>query len=266
MDNLLPKIYGGLSSYLQEHKAVSGEELIWKISEVVDSLPEHKKKELEEVFQADAKQMIFDGITGKIRLSVFSPDMHVQLNYLGELFYCPPTHKYMPDELEKAFKRLANLRFSRVSQTVEEILMDLIRKSGYDVSDILSETAGEYKAIKAGKDDLELLLFILPSIVFVPDKLEELTKLISEHVVVVSSENSPAPFVSFIRENMDRLRKTPKTMIWVVNPDTKTISPFMGTPKDKEIWKHLKDPEKSLLATQNWMRGAVRSRVLDEDF
>jgi hypothetical protein len=40
----------------------------------------------------------------------------------------------------------------------------------------------------------------------------------------------------------------------------------MGTPKDKEIWKNFKDPEKSLQASQNWIKGAVRSRVLDEDF
>lgn len=266
MENLLAKVYGKLSSYLMKYKAVSGEELMWKIGEEVDSLAEDEKKRLEELLDGDVKQMVFDGIIGKVRLSVFSPDMHVQLNYLGEVFYCPPTHKYMPDELEKAFKRLVNLRFDRVSQGVEDAVRDLTRKSGYEVSEVQSQITGTYKTIKAVKGNSELLLFILPSIVFVSDNLEALKGITVEHVVAVPSENSPAPFVTFIRENMDRIRGNTKMMIWVVNPDQKTVSPFLGTPADKEIWNHFTDSEKTLQATQNWIRGAVRSRVLDEDF
>ena len=266
MENLLPKVYRGLSNYLMRYKAVSAEELMWKIGQEVDSLAEDDKKSLEQLLEGDAKQMIFDGITGKVRLSVFSPDMHVQLNYLGEVFFCPPTHKYMPDELEKGFKRLVNLRFEGTAEVVEDTLRDLMKRSGYALSDSASHMEGVYKTIKAVKDGSDLPLFLLPSIVLVPENLEALKAVAGEHAVAVPSEKSPAPFVTFIRENMDRVREHAKMMIWVVNPDQKTVSPFMGTPKDKAIWNNFTDPEKTLQATQNWMKGAMRSRVLDEDF
>jgi len=221
---------------------------------------------LEESIEGDVGQMIFEGITGKVRLSVFSPDMHVQLNYLGEVFYTPPTHKYIPEEMEKAFKRLVNLKFPGISQLVEDIIEDLNKKSGYEVSDVEVQMTGVYKSIKAVKGDCELQMYISPSIILVPEILEELRDITVEHAVVVPSENSPAPFVNFIRENMEKVRENTKMMIWVVNTDQKSISPFLGTPGDKEIWKNFKDPERSLQATQNWIRGATRSRVLDEDF
>ena len=266
MEKLLPKVYRNLSSYVMEHKAVSGEELMWKIGQEMDSLTDEEKKGLEKLLEGDPEQVIFDGIVGKVRVSVFSPDMHVQLNYLGEIFYCPPTHKYMPDELDKAFKRLVNRRFDQISRIVENTVTDLMTKSGYEVSDIQSEITCAHKAIKAVKDDSELPLFMLPSIVYVSENMEALKRLTVKHVVMVPSEKSPAPFVTFIRENMDGIRENAKMMIWVVNPDQETVSPFMGNPKDNEIWKHLKDPEKTLQATENWIKGAVRSRVLDEDF
>ena len=266
MDNLLPKVLGNISSYLIKYKAVSAEELMWKIDQEVDSLTEDDKKGLEKLLEGDVKRMIFEGITGKIRLSVFSPDMHVQLNYLGEVFYTPPTHKYRPDELEKGFKRLANLRFPMVSRIVEEAVKDLMYRSGYEVSYVQPEIPGVSKTIKAVKDNNELRLFIFPSIVFVPEILEALKGLSVEHIVIVPSEKSPAPFVNFIRENIDKVKENVKMMIWVVNSLESTVSPFMGTPKDKEIWKNFKDPERSLKASQNWIKGAVRSRVLDENF
>ncbi|RJP58927.1 MAG: hypothetical protein C4549_03010 [Deltaproteobacteria bacterium] len=266
MESLLPKVLGNISGYLMKYRAVSAEELMWEIDQEVDSLAEDDKKRLEKQLEGDVKQMIFDGITGKIRLSVFSPDMHVQLNYLGEVFYTPPTHKYMPDELERGFKRLANLRFPMVSRIVEDAVKDLMRKSGYEISDIQSEIQGAGKTIKAVKDNHELHLFIFPSIVFIAEILEALKGVTAEHIVVVPSEKSPAPFVNFIRENIDKLKENVKMMIWVANSLERTISPFMGTPKDKEIWKNLKDPERSLKASQNWIKGAVRSKVLDEDF
>ena len=113
MESLLPQVYGELTNYLNVHRAVSDEELMWKISLVVDNLPEEKQKRLAELLGGDAKGLIFDGIIGEHRLSVFSPDMHVAINYLGEVFYTPPTHKYEPDEIAKAYRRLVGLRFPK---------------------------------------------------------------------------------------------------------------------------------------------------------
>ena len=266
MENLLPKIYKNLSNYLMKYKAVSGEELMWQISQEVDNLTQEEKDALNKSLEGDPKRMIFEGIVGNVRLSVFSPDMHVQLNYLGEVFYTPPTHKYMPEELEMAFKRLVDLRFSETASMVEETICDLLKKSGYEVSETDTQINDVYTCLKAAKDGNELLLFLFRSIIYLPENMEALNKIPDEYIVVIPSERSPAPFVNFIRGNMDGIRENAKLMIWVVNAAEKTVSPFLGTPKDKEIWGNLTDPEKSLQATQNWIKGAVRSRVLDEDF
>lgn len=266
MENLLPSVYKEISSYLEKHKAVSGEELMWKIDQEVDKLNDNEKKELEKLLKGDVSQMIFDGITGKIRLSVFSPDMHVSINYLGDVFYCPPTHKYMPNELENAFKRLSQMRFDRISKKVEDTMRNLMKDSGYTTSDIKTQIKGVYKGIEAAKDDQKIQVLIFPSIVFVSEDLKALGEIPHTYIVAIPSEKTPAPFVNFIRENIDTIRGNKKMMIWAVNPDQMTVSPFLGKPTDEDIWNRLKDPEKSLMASQNWMKGMVRSRVLDEDF
>ena len=266
MESLLPQVYGELTNYLNVHKAVSGEELTWKISLVVNSLSEGEQKRLAELLGGDAKQLIFDGITGEYRLSVFSPDMHVAINYLGEVFYTPPTHRYEPDEIAKAYRRLIDLRFPKISQILEDSVTDLMKKSGYDLSEVMSQKGGAHKSLKACKDNDELDLLIFPSIVFVSDNLTELQGATSETAVIVPAEKSPAPFVNFIRENRDAVRENIKMMIWVVGLDQKTTSPFLGKPRDTKIWGNFKDPEKSLLATELWVKGTMRSRVLDEDF
>jgi hypothetical protein len=266
MENLLPRVYKEISNYLEKHKAVSGEELMWKIDQEVDKLNDNEKKELEKLLKGDVSRMIFDGITGKIRLSVFSPDMHVSINYLGDVFYCPPTHKYMPEELGNAFKRLAQMKFDEVSQKIEDTIRNLMTDSGCATSDIQTQIKGVFKSIQTVKDDQKLQLLIFPSIVFVSECLKELEEIPHTYVVAIPSEKTPAPFVNFIRENIDTIRGNKKMMVWVVNSDQMTVSPFLGKPADKDIWNKFKDPEKSLMASQNWMKGMMRSRVLDEDF
>ena len=266
MKDLVQNFYKGLSSYLTEHKAISGEELLWKIGQEVDRLNDDEKKKLEELLGGDLEQTIFDGITGEIKISVFSPDMHVKMNYLGEEFYCPPTHKYMPDELEKAFKRLVNLRFQNNLLLIEDTLRDFMGKAGYEISNLQSQLTGSCKSINALKDGHVLQIYIFPSIVVVPESLESLKEISVEHVLVVPTEKTPAPFINFVRDNRDAIIGNTNIMIWVINIDRKIVSPVVGKPSDKEIWKNFTEPEKSLQATQNWIQGAIRSWRLDEDF
>lgn len=264
MHDVLPKVLTTLANRLTEHKAVSGEELMLMIDQEINRLPADTKKQFIEHLGDDVNRQIFDSITGKDRISVFCPDMHVRLNHLGEIFYCPPSHKYMPDELEKGFKRLALIRFADISQAVEGTLCDLMIKSGYEISEAQSQITGIFKSIKAIKNGVGFQLLIFPSIVFLPDALDELKRIDREHIAVVPSENSPAPFVGFFRENMDRIKDDNRLMIWVVDPGRKTISPFVGVHSDKEVWNSLKDPEKALQAAMIWEQEGLRSRVLDE--
>jgi len=265
MNNILPKVLINIADDLSEKKAISGEELIWVIDREVKRLSEANLRNLEELIGEDVRQKIFNTITGAERISVFAPDMHVKLNHLGERFYSPPTHRYKPDELEKAFKRLVNLRFANIAKKIEDILYEMLQKSDYLISDVRSQVPGICKSIQAVKNDNKILLFIFPSIIFLAESLPKLNKIKAKHIIVVPSEKSPAPFVSFIRENMDQVEKNNEMMIWVVNPEQKTISPLVGPPKDKEFWKYLQDPEKNLQAAQIWSKGTVRSRVLDDN-
>ena len=266
MESLLSRFYKGIAEYLSEYKAVSAEELMMKIDQEIDNLNEVEKKELNSLMDGNAKQHVFDGIIGKIQPSVFSPDMHVKHNYYGEVFYCPPTHRYMADELDKGLKRLLKLRYPKISQDIEEVLNNLLIKSGYNMSEIESDVPSVYKSYKAIKGEKVIELFSFESIIFVSDGLETLKDKTTKFGIVVPSETTPAPFVNFIRENLNSVMGNRYMMILSINPEQKTISPVLDPIRDKDMWSNYTLPEVSIQATQNWIHGAMKTQVLDEDF
>jgi len=266
MSELLTNVLKNLSVYLTNYKAVSEEELMWRIDQEIDALTDDEKKNLDIIIEDDAKQAIFESIIGKQCMSVFCPDMHVKLNFSGEVFYCPPSHKYIPEEMEKGFKRLINLRFEKIFPEIKKTVLDLMTKSGYKTIDNQSPVAGEYCNIKAIKNDKEIQLLIFQSIIFIPEKFGEVEKITGDYAMIVPPEKSPAPFVSFIRDNINTISGNPRMMIWLANHKENVVSPFMNMTEDLEIWNNFTNPERSLQATQNLITGAMRSTPLDEDF
>jgi hypothetical protein len=246
------KIFEYLSSYCQEHKVISEGELALKISERVSRLSDADRDELASKFGGDPEEMIFKSITSDEKLSVFSPDMHTRINYQGEIFYCLPTHGYMSEELEAAFLRWAKIR-SPISM-LKSVVISFLERCGYQINEGGYEREHlELIAVKNKDEHRSLHIFVLPSITFVPHLVDERqlerSEAGEEVVIVVPTEKTPAPFISFFRRH-----DVSDTMIWVADVGKNTIDPFIGIPADEAIENNFANPEQARRAVSIWMQ------------
>lgn len=263
MKNILTHILIKISDRITPLNAISGYELMWVIDNEHEQLTDENKKSLKEIFGDDILEKIFFSITGDDKVSVFSPDMHVRINHLGEIFFCPPTHKYLPDEIGKAYKRLMKLRFPEISQKIDTLVIDFMRKSEYKLTESDSTLKNVHKAYLAENDEAKVQVHILPSIIFVDDNLGKIREAEESNIIIVPQEQSPAPFVNFIREYPELAEKESKILIWVADINKKAISPFVGLPRDEAFWMNLANPKMALQSARKWSQGVIRSQVLD---
>lgn len=252
----LLSIFEVLAAYSKEHKALAEGELRIKIRESLDQLTAEARAALEARLGGDLEELLFTSITGPEKISLFSPDLRTKLNYQGEVFYCLPIHGYLAEELEAAFLRWAKLRSPL--GVLKEVLTRFLERSGYRV---LRESSGcglehiELSAAKEDEPDKPLFLFLLPSIKFVPRFIEahpggwEQTRGGEERVIVVPTEKTPAPFISFIREH-----DLPDAQIWVADLAKQTVNPVIGRSRDPALESKFESPEQARRAVSEWMR------------
>jgi len=253
---LLLRIFKRLSVYIQKHKVLSEGELKLKIQECLHALTTAERARLERDVGGNTEAQLFTSITSTEKLSVFSPDLRTKINYQGEVFYCLPVHGYLAAELESAFLRWAKLRSPL--GTLRDVLQEFLERCGYS---ILSEPAGAetsdlaMHAEKAeGALQYRLRLFIFSSIKFVPPFMDTHHglpdgKAEAEMVMVVPTEKTPAPFISFVREH-----DVSNAQIWILEVDNRTVNPFIGMPTDPELEKNFANPEQARKAVSTWMR------------
>jgi hypothetical protein len=255
IESLLP-IFGYLSRYAMEHTVLSEGELAMKIKECVGTLSDTERKELEREFGRNLEDVIFTSITSEEKISVFSPDMHTRINYQGEIFYCLPTHRYLSKELEEAFTRWTQIRSP--PRMLKGVVEDFIERCGYQIEEHEMEREGDYLALSAVKKENKhrsMNIFILPSITFASSFIEEQRSLLErseageEKVIVVPTEKTPAPFITFIREH-----DVGDTLIWVVDVERRTIDPLIGISKDNVIENSFANPEQARRAVSIWMK------------
>ncbi|RJS69392.1 hypothetical protein CW714_08685 [Methanophagales archaeon] len=261
--NLL-KVFENLSDYCQEYKVISEGELALKIRECLESLSDAEREELERKLGGKLKDLIFKSITSEEKISVFSPDMRTRINYQGEIFYCLPTHRYMVEELEGAFLRWTKIRSPLGA--VKKVVWDFVERCGYRIqiraqsSDIKVEEKGhEFIEMMAEKEDKRLHIFIFSSIKFVPPFIGENQALLKASeakteekeviVIAVPTEKTPAPFISFCRE-----QDIGDVMIWVADVEKNTIDPFIGIHEDEAIENNFAHPEQARRAVSIWMK------------
>jgi hypothetical protein len=254
----LLRIFEHLGAYAQEHKVLSEGELKVKIRECVDSLNAAERAELERTLSGNVAEQIFRSITTSTeKISVFSPDLHTRTNYQGEVFYCLPVHGYLAPELEQAFLHWATIRSPL--GTVKEVLQEFLERCGYSIQDEPADAGTDHRAVSAVKaketQHYRLALFVFSSIKFVPQFVDEHPDVLEEKetdeevVLVVPTEKTPAPFISFIREH-----EVGTAQIWVVDLAKRTVDPFIGTPSDPDVEQEFANPEQARKAVSVWMR------------
>ncbi|MHC1610927.1 MAG: DUF6834 family protein [Candidatus Methanospirareceae archaeon] len=253
----LLEVFERLAAYCREYKVLSEGELGVKIRECLHALSTAEREELEEELKGDLEAQIFKSITTSTdKISIFSPDLHTRINYQGEVFYCLPTHGYLAEELEEAFLRWAKIRTP--SGMVKDVVTDFMERCSYSLRDEPAYSETDYLVASGVKEDetqqYRLRLFIFPSIKFVPRFMDTHPDISrggeeEETVLVVPTEKTPSPFISFIREH-----EVGGVMIWVVDVKRRAVNPFIGTPKDIEIEKNFASPEQARKAVNVWMR------------
>ncbi|MDF2955442.1 MAG: hypothetical protein OD815_001058 [Candidatus Alkanophagales archaeon MCA70_species_2] len=257
----LLQILNNLSAYISEHKVLSEEELWFVINKEVEKLSGDTRVELETALEGGSlPELIFQSITTHEKLSVFSPDLHVKLNYQGEIFYCPPSHRFMHEEIEKAFLRLAFLRAPLDEMC--EVLSDFLERAGYNVSEI--ERKDTHVEMSAEKRYTYLKLFLLPTVNYIPTFLGELKEQErleegKRTVLVVPTERTPLPFIRFFREfPLDE-----DILVWVTDVQRGAVNPFIGNPEDEDIESCFENPDRARHAVGIWMR---KMQIPDEEF
>ncbi len=253
----LLKVLNELSAYLSEYKVISEGELILKINDCVKSLSDVEREGLERRLSGNLEDLIFKSITTREeKISVFSPDMHTKVNYQGEVFYCLPTHRYMSEELEEAFLRWARIR-SPLS-ALRSVVKIFMERCGYQIKNEKRENNHlEMIALKDKNKHKRIHIFIFPSIKSVPYFIEENQVLSAaseaeageRKVIVVPTEKTPAPFISFFRE-----KNVGEAMIWVADVEKSTIDPFIGISEDEEIENNFANPKQARRAVSVWMK------------
>jgi hypothetical protein len=249
-------IFKRLSVYIQEHKVLSEGELKLKIQECLHALSTAERARLERDVGGNAEAQIFTSITSTEKLSVFSPDLRTKINYQGEVFYCLPVHGYLAAELESAFLRWAKLRSPL--GTLRDVLQEFLERCGYVIRSGPTSAETSYLAMHAEKAEgalqYRLRLFIFSSIKFVPPFMNTHPGLLEgkaevEIVMVVPTEKTPAPFISFVREH-----DANNAQIWILEVENRTVNPFIGMPTDPELEKNFANPEQARKAVSTWMR------------
>ncbi len=247
-DALLP-VFNRLADYAFKTRVISEGELRLRIKEALESVSEEEREELEEYLGGDLEELIFESITTReAKISLFSPDMHTKINYQGEIFYCLPTHRYMGEELEEAF-----IRWSAIKNPPEKLMgvvVDFMQRAGYQIQEVKSSyicNKYEYIELFAVKStDRHLRILIVSSIKLVP----YLTGAgCDADVIVVPTEKTPAPFISFFREY-----DVGELLVWVADAERGTLDPFIGIAEDKEIESNFANPDKARRALSVWMK------------
>ena len=259
----LLKVFDELAAYLSAYNVISEGELVLKIRESIKSqLTGAERAKLESKLNGTLEDVIFKNITSTEKVSVFSPDLHTRINYQGEVFYCVPTHRYMSNELEEAFLRWARIRSP--PSALKHVVKEFMERCGYQVENTVPKNEHiEMIAVNKYKNQNKHRskhIFIFPSIKLVPQFVDEMENSEAEeeqgkgneneNVIVVPTEKTPAPFISFFRE-----QDAGAAMIWVADVEKRTIDPFIGNPGDDDaIEANFANPEQARKAVSVWAR------------
>lgn len=243
--NELNAIFRRLNEYFARYRVVSEDEIAMAVSAEVDRLDQSVREKLETELRGDLKRVLTESIVGE-PISVYSPNLTSKRNYLGETFYHYPTHDFLAAELEEAFNRLTKIRAGGKLGSIGDAVSSLLKKSGYEVeSEAAAEGAAE-RRLKAAKGERKLDVLILSSINVAGDYADKMDEA-RDYVIVIPTENTPAPFIQFCREKADDFAGK-RLQIWVVDPAKKTVNPFLGYTHDDDIYRNFENPKLAAFA------------------
>lgn len=237
------ELFRRINNYFVKFRVVSEEEIASAVAAEVSKLDDDTVKQLETELGGDLKQVLIDSIV-RVPISVYSPNLTSKRNYLGETFYHYPTHDFLADELEEAFKRLSRIRSVGIIERMLDSARALLEKAGYQA---LAVERGEADIkLEAGKGERRLIVYIIPSIGVAAEYAKRMASD-TEYVLVIPTEKTPAPFIQFCHDKADDFAGK-KLQMWVVDPEKKTVNPFLGFTHDDDIYRQFDNPKLAAFA------------------
>ena len=250
----LDDMFGRLNAVLSRHKAFSQDEISLVVSVEVAKLCDDERQALETALGENLEKALMTSVIVE-PISAYSPVLNGRKNYLGEVFYHRATHQFLSDELEEAFRRQARIKALDNADSVQHVVTAFFLRSGYEVrQETPSGTELGTRRLTATRNNKSLSVILLPSIVFAPEYAGDMAEK-EDRVLVVPTEKTPAPFISFKRDRTSAFQGR-NTQIWVVNARKGTVSPFWGRTDDSDIYDNFDSPVDTALAT----------RIFEEEF
>ncbi len=233
----LDLIYKELKSFLNEKKLISRLELRLKIKDLL--LKQNFTPEDEKIFEAEygytPLQSIFLTITSGIPTSIQIPILHEKLEYKQVLFYHSHTYKIPNDTLKKAFNEFCKMQ----TNLLRIIVLKILIQSSYTVQETTTNP------VIAQKNKTIIKFSVFCSILHLLDEINSF-KLTSNDVLIIPPGTSIGPFIQFYQTYSNDILLSEAT-VWLVDTENKTLSTFIGVPKDKNLLQFF---TKSQLATQ----------------
>ena len=243
-----------LNGYFKRYKVVSEDEIAVAVSVEVVRLDAETKERLEEELHGDIEEALVRSIVDQ-PISEYSPNLTSKRTCMGETFYHYPSDEFSDDELDEAFKRLAKIRAMGALNTVENVVGAFLSKSGYDVvSQPSARDPFGCREMSARKSERTLIVYVIPSINSAADYAHGMDEK-QEYVIVVPTDNTPAPFIQFCRDKAENFAGK-SLQIWVVDSEKQTVNPFLGYTHDDDVYKNFENPKLASFACR--MYGVVR--------
>ncbi len=196
----------------------------------------------------DSKLKLIDDVTcSLIDCPISLKSLHFSEKVkIGDIFfYHLHTEKPEKDDFDEAYTEyLHSKSFFDVLNTMRSVTDRFFE--GYT-------SEGEFmrKYTKGGKSYYVFFSTIDDAYEDIGTHLEMVERIDGEYVIVVPTERELGPFLKFFkRHSEDAKRRGLK--IWVVNPEAKTIDPFIGYPKDFRLLSRFKNPKAAAMVSAYW--------------
>jgi len=239
-----------LNSHLSEKAIISRYELLQQVYGCVRKaeLTEAEREEMQSLLGEKKNNVavsIFSNILSGDPIFMNLPKLDSAINVNDVLFHFAHTNNYGDPDFAKAFNRY---------QESQEVLKELIRLNLKDMLEefmagagytLTNESSGKL-TFTSGEKAMDFRIF---------SSIEEveLVEGMEESAIIVPHAESPAPFIAFFQEKGAEADKA-EVKVWVANMETGVIDPFIGYPKDLEIYKQFKNPRLVLMVKERWGR------------
>ncbi|MBO8179111.1 MAG: hypothetical protein H0Z19_01305 [Archaeoglobus sp.] len=228
-----------LSKMLVGRKVVTEEEVRRKAIRCALKVLGPKLAEADDVFIEDVTCSLID-----CPISLKSLHFSEKVKIGDIFFYYLHTEKPEKEDFELAYEEY--LKSTRYLEGLEAMIETTDRFfEGYSANGLYLR--------KYSKDKSYSVFYSTIDDVFddVKHHLNMLSKVDGEYVVVVPTEKELNPFLKFFKRYSEDAKRA-GLKIWVVNPEEKTIDPFIGYPKDFKLLKGFKNPKAAALVSTYW--------------